>query len=63
MTDKNYICPYCSIEFPRWYWGVSGRVGGYGSIKKPGLAKANFNRHKKACKRRYWLDKCDESSE
>jgi hypothetical protein len=45
----SYKCPHCQKEFTAWYWGVSGRAGGAGTIKKPGLARANFERHKRAC--------------
>jgi len=46
----EYICPHCNKNFPLWYWGVSGHVGGWGTIRKPGLAKANFKRHRESCK-------------
>ncbi len=52
MNQENrYTCLHCSKVFPKWYWGVSGHAGGYGDVRKPGLAKANFKRHKQACKK------------
>lgn len=47
---NGYICPHCDRKFPEMYWGVSGRGGGYAIVAKPGLARANFNKHVKACK-------------
>jgi hypothetical protein len=44
-----HICPYCKKKFPLWYWGITGKTGGCGKIKKRGLARANFNRHKTSC--------------
>lgn len=49
---NKYICPHCEKEFPLWYWGVTGKMGGCGTVRKPGLAKANYDRHVKACKRK-----------
>lgn len=52
MISHRLVCPICEKEFPRWYWGVTGRAGGYGTVKKRGLATANFNRHVEACRRK-----------
>lgn len=49
VVNNDYACPHCGRKFPVFYWGVSGRAGGYGTIRKPGLAIANFRRHKEAC--------------
>jgi len=47
---KGYVCPFCKREFPRWYWGILTHAGNLGTKKIRGLARANFNRHKNACK-------------
>jgi hypothetical protein len=59
MSDY-FACLHCNKEFPRWYWGVSGKVGGWGTIKKPGLARANFKRHVKACESKKLITKKDK---
>ena len=52
VSPEWFTCPHCEQQFPPWYWGVSGRAGGLGTIKKAGLAWANFNRHVKACQKK-----------
>ena len=52
MSANVYICPHCQRKFPRWYWGVTGKAGGYGKVKKRSLATANFERHEEACAKR-----------
>lgn len=49
-SGRKWVCPTCGKEFPRWYWGVTGKAGGMGTVRKPGLARANFNRHVRACR-------------
>lgn len=49
MTD-TYTCPTCKREFPVRYWGVRGRTSDLGTREMTGLARANFERHKRACK-------------
>lgn len=48
--QHQYLCQTCQKSFPAWYWGVSGKAGGAGTVRKPGLARANFNRHQEACR-------------
>ena len=57
----KYTCPHCGRKFPKWYWGITGKFGGYGTVKKPGLAAANFRRHKEACARRRESEAAEET--
>jgi len=52
-NDRNterYTCRYCNKNFPRFYWGISGKAGGLGTVKHRGIARANFERHVKKCR-------------
>lgn len=47
-----YTCKHCKKRFKAWYWGPTGQAGGFGEVKKPGLARANFKRHVQACEKK-----------
>jgi hypothetical protein len=50
-VTPHFVCPHCQREFSGVYWSVSGNAGGFGTVKKAGLAASNFIRHKEACQR------------
>lgn len=52
MANRKWTCPYCEKEFQGQYWGLSGKAGGYAAVKKTGLPRYNFERHKEACKQK-----------
>lgn len=50
MGAFRHTCPFCGKEFPGWYW-VYPRLS-LGSKANRGLARGNFNRHKRACEKK-----------
>jgi hypothetical protein len=50
MAIVRYVCPFCKKEFPGCYWVIPNRYGSFGSVPMKGLALANFDRHKRACR-------------
>ncbi len=52
MAISKYVCPHCKREFPGRYWGIPNRYGSFGTVPMKGIARANFERHKRACQRK-----------
>ena len=49
--DK-YVCPTCRKTFPKWYWSAPYTVNRWATWRNTGAAKANYWKHREACKKK-----------